>query len=116
MLRRASERRVLPDQSPQRPPREELAPDQRASSSQPRSPTQALGPHHQQGVPAFNQQRMMGDMSMFPGGGQAQPPQWYDPSMDQYGGDLEMHAWATMELNTGAVAINGMEAYMIPVG
>jgi hypothetical protein len=67
-------------------------------------------------VPAFNQQRMMGDMSMFPGGGQAQPPQWYDPSMDQYGGDLEMHAWATMELNTGAVAINGMEAYMIPVG
>jgi hypothetical protein len=30
--------------------------------------------------------------------------------------DPEANAWATIELNTGAVAINGMEAYMIPVG
>lgn len=52
---------------------------------------------------------------MFPGA-HGHPQQWYDPSTDQYSSNLEMHAWATMELNTGAVALNGMEAYMIPVG
>jgi len=64
------------------------------------------------------QQRMLGpDMAFFPGGGMGQPPpQWYDPSMDNYNGDLEMQAWATMELNTGALTEHGMEAYMIPVG
>jgi hypothetical protein len=51
---------------------------------------------------------------MFPASVPAQPQQWYDPTMEYT--DAEANAWATMELNTGAVAVNGMEAYMIPVG
>lgn len=116
MLRRANERRVLPGSSPYRQPREELQPDIRTVAPQPRSPTQMFTPQVPlpQGI-QFPHHRTMGDVSLFPGGVLAQPQQWYDATMD-YGGDPEANAWATMELNTGAVAANGMEAYMIPVG
>lgn len=115
MLQRASERRVLPENSPLRQTREELQPDPRIVVNQQRSPTQMFQPQvpQHQGFP-FAQHRMIVDPQPFPGGVPAQPQQWYDPTMDY--ADPEANAWATMELNTGAVAVNGMEAYMIPVG
>ncbi|KAF8578439.1 hypothetical protein K439DRAFT_1638799 [Ramaria rubella] len=114
MLRRAGERRVLPEHSPRRPPREDLPPEHRAAlANQPRSPTQMFHPsqqhHHQGGMP------FPPHMPAFPGpGGMPPGQQWYDPTMEY--GDSDANAWATMELNAGAVAVNGMEAYMIPVG
>lgn len=56
----------------------------------------------------------MGETPMFPGSVTLPSQQWYDPTQEY--SDPEANAWATMELNTGAVAVNGMEAYMIPVG
>jgi hypothetical protein len=50
-----------------------------------------------------------------PGGMATGPPpamQWYEPPY----AESETQPWATMDLNTGAVMSNGMEAYMIPVG
>lgn len=118
MLQRASERRVLPDNSPRRQSHEELHPEPRHTiANQSRSPTQLLttpsAPHHQ-GLPFPPQHRVMGETPMLPGSVTLPSQQWYDPTQEY--SDPEANAWATMELNTGAVAVNGMEAYMIPVG
>ncbi|KAF8519106.1 hypothetical protein BU17DRAFT_66051 [Hysterangium stoloniferum] len=121
MLRRAEERRVLPGRSPSRPL---ISPDQQRSHGTPsRSPTQHYQPHVTMTYSPHPRMRE-DDSNMYPapggittmttattGGHDGPPIQWYDPYTEP-----EMQTWATMELNTGAVMNNGMEAYMIPVG
>ena len=139
MLQRASERRVIPENSPHRQTREELQPDPRMVVNQQRSPTQIFQPQippppppplPQQQQHQQQQQQQQQQHQAFPFAHHHRliaadaPPhgfpiaahaaQWYDPTIEY--ADPEANAWATMELNTGAVAVNGMEAYMIPVG
>lgn len=127
MIRRAAERRVLPD-SPRRVPPdiefEEASHDfqhmhagvypQQQDHSQYRSPTGQQYVGQMQRHPHPNQMSGMayGPMPQEAYAGSMMYPQaggWYDPY-------AEMQPWGNMDLNAGAVMVNGMEALMIPVG
>ncbi|GJJ09858.1 hypothetical protein Clacol_004082 [Clathrus columnatus] len=134
MLRRAAERRVLPDDSPRRLSRDiefEESPDLQhmhpaVAYSQPQQAhSQYRSPPPQQYVGQMHpQQHHQSHQNQIPSHPMAYGPSppgiyagsipvqtgWYDPYNN------EMQPWENMDLNAGAVMVDGMEAYMIPVG
>jgi len=131
MLRKASERHILPDDKGKfrrdkmdvSPPTSHLpAPSiSPTHTQQARSPTQQYHPFHPPQMPQHHPMNMYGPPSSMayppphhpqPHQQHYPPPTWYDP---QVYGDPDM-VWANMELNAGAVMNGGMEAYIIPAG
>lgn len=125
MLRRAAERRVLPDDSPQRllpdVEFEEAANDHqymhRGAYPQQQDRSQFRPSTVQQYVAQMQSQPQH---QMQPNVYGTFPPGMYagstHPQPGYYDAYPEVQPWGNMDLNAGAVMVGGMEAYMIPVG